>query len=564
METYLIMIALFAVFLTISALIGWRDRERLDARERTKLAASFGKTGGKEYTAERLKELRQSSARYFAEQPGSKFTVDEITWNDLDMDLVFKSMDSTCSNAGEEYLCGLLLCPRTDGSTGVSEEGLLWWKQNEAERVNVQRILQSLGRGSKYSLRDYIGLMGSLPDRSAVKELYTVLLTAVSFGIMYFHPAAGLLCLLGSFALNILTYFRAKREIDPYLFTFRYVMRLLACGRALAEELFPHYEDEKETMRSVDRSLSSFKRGSGILLRGSGGVSSVNPLDLFLDYLCMLFHIDLMKFASMRRSILGKEKEIDALLDAVGSIDAQISIASWRESLPFYTVPDLTGSRYEVTDLIHPLLKDPVPNSIDASSPVLLTGSNASGKSTFLKAAALAALLSQSVHTAPAASYRSCCYRIYTSMALRDDLVSGESYFIVEIRSLKRVLDAASEEGKAPVLCCVDEVLRGTNTTERISASTEILLTLSKLPMQIFAATHDLELTELLSGAYVNYHFTETLEGEDVKFSYQLTEGPADSRNAIRLLRAMGYDPAITDRAQKRAEHYSKSGRWER
>lgn len=564
METYLTMIALIAVFLIISALIGWRDRKRLDARERSKLIASFGKAGVKEYTSEKLAELRQSSTRHFSKLPGSPIAVDEITWNDLDMDLVFQSMDSTCSNAGEEYLFGLLLCPRTDGSTGVSEEGLLWWKQNEAERVNVQRILQGLGRGSKYPLRDYLGLMESLPERSAAKELYTVLLPAASFGIMYFHPAVGLLCLLGSFALNIVAYFRAKREIDPYLFTFRYVMRLLACGRALAAEPFPHYEDEKKIMRSVDRSLSSFKRGSGILLRGSGKISSVNPLDIFLDYLCMLFHIDLMKFASMRRSILGKEKEIDALFCAVGSIDAQISIASWRESLPFYAVPDLTGSRYEVTDLIHPLLKDPVPNSIAVSSPVLLTGSNASGKSTFLKAAALAALLSQSVHTAPAASYRSCCYRIYTSMALRDDLVSGESYFIVEIRSLKRVLDAASEEEKAPVLCCVDEVLRGTNTTERISASTEILLTLSKLPMQIFAATHDLELTELLSDAYANYHFTETLEGEDVKFSYRLTEGPADSRNAIRLLRAMGYDPAITDRAQERAERYSKTGRWER
>ena len=81
--------------------------------------------------------------------------------------------------------------------------------------------------------------------------------------------------------------------------------------------------------------------------------------------------------------------------------------------------------------------------------------------------------------------------------------------------------------------------------------------------MQVFAATHDLELTELLRDAYVNYHFTETVDGDDVKFSYKLLKGPADSRNAIRLLRAMGYDPAIADRAQERAEHYTKTGRWD-
>ena len=380
---------------------------------------------------------------------------------------------------------------------------------------------------------------------------------------MAVKPPAGIICLLLSFAVNIVTYYRVKREIDPYLYTFRYVMRLLSCGRSLAGEPFPHYEEEKNVMRSADRSLRGFSRGSGILLRGNVGISSSNPADLLLDYLCILFHIDLMKFDTMLKELRGKQQEVESLIEAVGTIDAQISIASWRKSLPFYSVPDLSGSSYEVVDLIHPLLKAPVPNSIAVSSPVLLTGSNASGKSTFLKAAALAALLSQSVNTAPAASYRSCPYRIYTSMALRDDLAGGESYFIVEIRSLKRVMDAASDSSKVPVLCCVDEVLRGTNTTERISASAEILLYLAEKPMQIFAATHDLELTELLQEKYVNYHFTETVEGEDVKFSYRLLEGPADSRNAIRLLRAMGYDPGIADRAQERADHYTETGVWE-
>ena len=265
----------------------------------------------------------------------------------------------------------------------------------------------------------------------------------------------------------------------------------------------------------------------------------------------------------MLKDLRGKEEEIDSLITAVGSVDAQISTASWRVSLPTYCVPDLTGDHFEAADLIHPLLEAPVPNSISVSGPVLLTGSNASGKSTFLKAAALAAVLGQSLHTVPAAAYNSPCYRIYTSMALRDDIRSGESYFIVEIRSLKRVLDAASDSSEVPVLCCVDEVLRGTNTIERISASAEILSSLAQQPIQIFAATHDMELTELLKDCYVNYHFSETLEGDDVKFSYKIQEGPADSRNAIRLLRALGYDPGIADRAEKRAERFMEAGNWE-
>ena len=148
-------------------------------------------------------------------------------------------------------------------------------------------------------------------------------------------------------------------------------------------------------------------------------------------------------------------------------------------------------------------------------------------------------------------------------MALRDDIRTGESYFIVEIRSLKRILEAASDDSGIPVLCCVDEVLRGTNTIERISASAQILLQLSSLPIQVFAATHDIELTGLLKEMYENYHFSETIKCDDVTFSYQLQEGPADTRNAIRLLRTLGYDDAIADQAEERAVRFTKTGHWE-
>ena len=553
METYLTMLGAVAVFLLICAAIGRRDALRHDALEKEKLREAFGKPSSKNYSDGRFEQI----PGYLARQPRD-FMIDDITWNDLDMDLLFRRMDSTCSAAGEEYLYWLLRTPRTDGVSPCSEEGLDWWTSNEEERVRIQRILQNLGGGSKYSVYEYLELTDRLPDRSPAADLHALVLPGVSLVIMFFRPPAGVLCLLASLAFNMITYFRTKRQIEPYLYTFRYVLRLLECGRALSGEDFPHYEREKEVMRSVYASFRGFRTGSGILLRaGSSG-----PLDLITDYVCILFHIDLIKFGSMLKELRGREEEIDAMITAIGAVDAQISIASFRRSLPFYCVPDLTGNRFEAVDLIHPLLSEPVPNSIDESSPVLITGSNASGKSTFLKACALAALLAQSVHTVPAASYRACPYRIYTSMALRDNIGSGESYFIVEIRSLKRVLDAAEDAGAAPVLCCVDEVLRGTNTIERISASAEILLQLERKNIQVFAATHDLELTELLKDHYRNYHFSEILEGDDVAFSYRIGKGPADSRNAIRLLRSLGYDPSIADRAEARAQNFAKSGVW--
>lgn len=198
---------------------------------------------------------------------------------------------------------------------------------------------------------------------------------------------------------------------------------------------------------------------------------------------------------------------------------------------------------------------------------MLLTGSNASGKSTFLKTVAINAILAQSVNTCAGDRYRAPFFRVYTSMALRDDLAGGESYYIVEIKALKRILDAAAS-GDGPVLCFVDEVLRGTNTVERIAASTQILKSLGGASscgassIFCFAATHDIELTELLQEEFDNYHFEEDVRDGDISFNYRLQAGKASSRNAIRLLELMGYDREITARAFRHAEQFLSTGSW--
>ena len=192
---------------------------------------------------------------------------------------------------------------------------------------------------------------------------------------------------------------------------------------------------------------------------------------------------------------------------------------------------------------------------------VLLTGSNASGKSTFLKTAAVNAILAQTIHTCTADRYCAPLFRIYSSMSLRDDMESGESYYMVEIRALKRILDAAGKT-ETPVLCFVDEVLRGTNTVERIAASSQILASLGARNIFCFAATHDIELTELLRDRFDNYHFEEEVRDGDVAFPYRLLPGKAVTRNAIRLLELMGYDQRIIRLADEQARHFLETGEW--
>ena len=112
------------------------------------------------------------------------------------------------------------------------------------------------------------------------------------------------------------------------------------------------------------------------------------------------------------------------------------------------------------------------------------------------------------------------------------------------------------------MLCFVDEVLRGTNTVERIAASTEILRSLDKKNCICFAATHDIELTHLLTKNYDNYHFEEDIADNDISFSYKIMCGRATTRNAIRLLGIMGYDKQIIEEAEQMANHFMKTGQW--
>ncbi|MBQ5677037.1 MAG: hypothetical protein IIV45_18575, partial [Lachnospiraceae bacterium] len=246
-----------------------------------------------------------------------------------------------------------------------------------------------------------------------------------------------------------------------------------------------------------------------------------------------------------------------------GKIEAYISIGAYRKSVEYYAIPqlDTKNNHIEAQEMYHPLIDEPVANSFSVNKGMLLTGSNASGKSTFLRMTAINAILAQTAHMALAKSYCGSMFRVYSSMALKDDLEQGDSYFIVEIKALKRILDVVSKD-KTPILCFVDEVLRGTNTVERIAASCEILKSLSGQQIMCFAATHDIELTDLLQDSYDNYHFEETIENDDVLFNYRLMKGKARTRNAIKLLGILGYEESIISKANKRAEEFVTKGVW--
>ena len=485
------------------------------------------------------------------------FLIDEITWNDLGLDHLFRRINPMRCTSGEQYLYYMLRSPVLDRGSYEARRGLIRFAQEDQERrLKVEYILARLGCTRRADLcRAFAPSHHGVGLLLAYLALLAGLIASVVGAVLQLRW--GFLCLFLSLVVNAMVHEfgrrRSQREYDTVNYVVNMVFAVHRLRRLHDNELDGHLGAAYE---SLDRLRAVIR---------TGGVSTVMDNDSLGDALTTVTLLDLITFEFLKNKLGRCHEDVFTIHEYLGRLDAAISIASYRASLGSGWVEpelDFGGGAAEISakGLVHPLLDDPVANDLVTGRPILITGSNASGKSTYLRTAALAALMAQSICTVTAESYRAGAFRIYSSMALRDDLLAGESYYIVETRSLKRILDAARQDGR--LLCVVDEVLRGTNTVERIAASSEVLRALADAGALCLAATHDIELCGLLEDRYRLYHFEEEVGEEEMRFDYRIREGRATSRNAIDLLRLMGFDRTIVENAHARADRYLETGTW--
>ena len=278
--------------------------------------------------------------------------------------------------------------------------------------------------------------------------------------------------------------------------------------------------------------------------------------EIIMHYYYMIFLKEPKIFYKAVKSINQYKDEFEKMYKIVGEIDANISIASYKSGLDYYTEPEFvfTENKFylQTKHIYHPLLDEPIPYSIQlANKGALVTGSNASGKSTFLRTIGINTLFAQTMGFVLAQEYTTSFFKLLTSIGTVDSIVEGDSYFMAEAKSLLRVLDEL--DPKQPVLCILDEIFRGTNTAERISAASESLEYMSHKNCCVIAATHDLELTSMVDDNYNNYHFKETISQNDITFDYILRDGPCTSRNGIAILKYLGYPKELHEEAERKA-----------
>ena len=548
-------IGIMAFFLAAS-IIGrgdWKKKRRVRLREK------FGDVPGE-------REQNENVSNYY--ETFGEEGVDDVTWNDLSMDAVFNRINQCDSSAGEETLYAQL---RRNDMTAeereMFERRVRFFSENEDERVAAAEQLADIGkRSASYLIPSYMDGIEEyrIQNMWFFRILQAVfLITAAAAIVLQTEETAFLF--FGVCVVNLVVYAVMKMKWEAEFQMAATAVRILECAKTLAKrkktaEMFPK-------LKEISGKLSGVIRRTKLLESQKSAAYTGDIMWLLLDYLLGIVLWQVTAYGTIVKR-LGENAEI--YLEAyreVGLLDMTISTASFRKSLPWYCLPEFAddtddmemvgnggknpgaaagmkaGRRIYMEEIYHPLIEDPVPNTLELARGALITGSNASGKSTFIKAAAVIAILGQALNTCAAQRFRMPHMQVITSMTVRDDLVAGESYFIREIRYLKRILDGLTE--KKPTFCVIDEILRGTNTGERIRASRAILEYLTDKNCIPLVATHDKELTVLLADEYDNYHFSEEIGEDDIRFSYKIMEGPATSQNAVKLLEFAGFPEEI-------------------
>lgn len=532
----------------------YKQKKHLTSR----LKSEWGKKADTEYTSEKMKSIKS----FYLTEKDEYLDVDDISWNDLDMDEIYRGMNNTQSSLGEEYLYALLRKPCFSTEELEERNRLIdFFQSHEDERIQVQIKLNKVGKLRKISAFEYANKLSEQEASSNLPHYLMGLALLFSIGSIFINPSIGVGLTLAFMTFNIMMYYRYKAKLDNFIIIIAFQLRLLDSIEGLMKLSIPELEQYSKALSENIKIFRKYKRGSSIVVARN---VSGNPIEIIMDYYRMISHHDIIKYNFMLSYFKKNKDTMIRIFKITGFIDSMIAVASFRDMMDYYSIPQLYHAKgnpkLSVIDVFHPLIDEPIPNSITENRCILLTGSNASGKSTFIKSLAINQILSQTIYTSLSRKYKASYFVIYSSMALKDNILGNESYFIVEIKSLKRILDRA--RGEYPILCFVDEVLRGTNTLERIAASSRILASLAKENVLCFAATHDIELTYILKNNYSNYHFRERIEGNQVLFDYRLYKGRAVTRNAIKLLKLLGYSKDIITNAETAAEEYLKTGEW--
>lgn len=277
-------------------------------------------------------------------------------------------------------------------------------------------------------------------------------------------------------------------------------------------------------------------------------------LSFVVDFLKIFFLIEPIVINHLASKMIEIELHSKRLIDYIGEWDNLFSNASLRAWLADnnlrYSTPIVAKSEahsFNAKEIYNPLIPNCVTNDVDISNTIIITGSNMSGKSTFLRTIGINIVSSYALNISYASYMRFMNYQLYSVLSVSDDINQSTSYFRSEVERVKYAIDMCSNSHPdCTNIVLIDEIFKGTNTIERISIANAVIKYFTRYNNTlVIVSTHDIELAKSFLGILDVFHFDETVEDKKISFDYKLKNGLEYTRNAIELLKYCNYPSEI-------------------
>jgi hypothetical protein len=458
---------------------------------------------------------------------------------DLDIDETFKIIDRTSSKIGQQYLYFKLRTIEWETSLWNFGDITNLFKRNETLRLKTQLQLSEIGSNDSYYFEE---LVTSKPVGKPKILWLVYALSAVSFTFIligFFFPLFFIL-LIPIFAINSGFHYKNKWAVSNYLDGVRQLSKVLKVTKKIAE--FPEIKIKFPDTTFIKQVEKIKQKTTFISFEKNLDNEFATVFWLESEFIKILFNLEYLIFYSFIGSIESKRAQLREMFHFIGEIDSAISTASLKASE--YTICNPTfkdEKKLRVKEIYHPLIKNCIVNDLSlAENSLLLTGSNMSGKTTFIRSICINSILAQTLNICFAKEYVAPYFKLYSSIRITDDLMENKSYYLQEVLTVKELIEASNID--SPCLFVLDEIFKGTNTIERISGGKAILSYLNKGNNIVLVSTHDIELTDILSKEkFELYHFSEQIENNELTFDHKLKEGKLGTRNAIKILELYNY-----------------------
>lgn len=473
--------------------------------------------------------------------------IDDQTASDLNIDEIFESINICTSTPGDQMLYYILRTPKSNKDDLEHRNKILeLLRKDNTIRSELQTIIATVGKQVKSNIFSLFNTKKIIPKSR--KLLFNILgiIGFIFLIITIFLGFKGLYILIPVLIIYQFIYSHASKEIDDEVSSISYLGDLISGAKKLSKFDCEELSDELNELKALLEPIKNIDKKTFFIADNSGN-------NEFIVYLNIILLIKIRSYYSLVDIVKIHRESLVKIYSLVGKIEAYISIASYRERLGHYCYPNfINEDKYlKLNDAIHPLILDGVPNSIELNKKgVVLTGSNMSGKSTFMRTIGSNILLSQTIYTSLCSEYTGSFFKILSSLSISDDVTEGKSYYLGECNSLLRILDSIEDSTSA--FCIIDEIFKGTNPIERIASSKEILKYIMDRNALAIVATHDLELAKTCDSNYLCYYFCEDVDKtHGLTFDFTLKEGICHSGNALKLLDFLGYPKIIIENAMK-------------